>query len=125
MTWSNLPDPYDDCVTAGTGDRGGNVTLSFGSYQAHAIESGRRYYGQWTFKHLSSSYFPTFRPQQTSIRLLGQEGAFKPSNPYERAVCPIVEKSQWCTFGIDEHRKELLTTTWVRGVGQRRQYGMP
>ncbi|MFZ5652985.1 MAG: hypothetical protein ACOY42_01080 [Pseudomonadota bacterium] len=57
-TYTNLPDGYNDCPTAGTGDPNGPV-FSFGSFDALAIASGTIYFGAWAFTtHGVAGYTP-------------------------------------------------------------------
>lgn len=46
-SFTNLPDGYDDCGTAGVSDPPGYIIFSFGSYSANDIQSQSAYMGGW------------------------------------------------------------------------------
>lgn len=110
-TWSDLPDPYDDCPTAGVSPDPGVVELSFGTFKAPLIEPGRDYYGSWRFQHQRGD------GSTTSVRLDGQEGEFK--------NC-LGRLSIWCIYGI-HHESVLPTRTTVlpTGTTERWSFGTP
>ena len=112
-TWSNFPDFYNDCPTAGVGEVNGKIILSFGEKKAPSIVAGRVYYGYWLFRNQRGS------GSTTRVRLLGQEGEYKGA-----PTCPRVEVSEWCVFGIDGRQSPLIpssseasgtTRTWTHG----------
>ena len=47
--WTNLPDDYDDCLTAGIQDAPGFTAFSFGTYDAKKIVAKKWYWGYWCF----------------------------------------------------------------------------
>ena len=73
-SWSNLPQSYDDCPTAGIRDGEGKVIVSFGTFKAPDIETNQVYYGAWKFT--SSATFRFTNPQSTAAELLCQEGDY-------------------------------------------------
>lgn len=64
-SWTDLPNGYNDCPTAGWSEPGGFWAFSFGSFHATNIVAGKLYYGSWTFERGGS---PT-----TAFYLSGQE----------------------------------------------------
>ena len=115
-TWSDLPDPYDDCHTAGVAEDDPNkAILSFGTYKAPDIVPGRDYYGYWSFKNLRGGM------TRTSVSLYGQEGEYR-RHPL---VCPIVTKSNWCVFGIDGRQDRLTESRWIHGTPKYVYYTRP
>lgn len=49
-SWTNLPDYYDDCPTAGKfEEQAGKDVYSFGTYSAKQIQAGTEYRGYWVF----------------------------------------------------------------------------
>ena len=123
MTWTDLPNSYDDCATAGVGDRGGKYAFAFGTYEAPAIQRRRDYYGFWTFSTVRGPWTPN--ANTTTVSLVGQEGYYGTQNVY--VLIPIVNilqriqicprKTVWCIFG-SQHAALIPegTTTWVRGT---------
>lgn len=65
-TMSNLPDGYDDCLTAGVGDAQGPV-FSFGTYSANNISADTWYFGAWSWSTRDTSM------ASTGFSLLAQE----------------------------------------------------
>ena len=116
-TWSDLPDHYDDCHTAGVAeDDPDKAILSFGTYKAPLIVPGRDYYGYWSFKNMRGGMTPT------SVSLYGQEGEYR-RHPL---VCPVVTKSNWCVFGIDGQQDDRLTeSNWIHGTQEYVYYTRP
>ena len=107
-TWTTLPDSYNDCRTAGLLEPDGSkIIISFGTYRAPAIQSGKIYYGSWNFLNV----FATSRTGKA--RLLGQEG---------RYTCWIV-KHYLCIDGLavdgKPHQKQVVPShgvfTWTHG----------
>ena len=101
-TWSDLPNPYDDCHTAGLFETRGKIVLSMGTYKANLIEAGRDYYGYWSFNNQRGA------DSTTEVNLYGQEGRFGEDpdasllkRAIARTVCPRITVSKWCVFGID------------------------
>ncbi len=94
-TGTDLPDPYDDCPTAGLFEPSSQtgVTLnafSFGSYTARDITPGRVYVGVWVFggpKTMSRARF----------EIRGQE--------VSHTLCPV--DSPFC-LTVNPGRSELL-----------------
>ncbi len=126
-TWSDLPQFYNDCRTAGIGEtEEGKIVLSFGSYKANAIEPGRDYYGSWSFNNQIGTDSTTSVNSTTSVDLYGQEGRFG-EDPNAtllkrikaRYVCPRITVYNWCVFGIDGHQRSLRpnNTTWMWEYG--------
>ncbi len=64
-TWTNLPDGYDDCPTAGIQDTPPYTAFSFGSFDAEQIQPNTWYYGSWSFSGGTGPY--------TTVSLKGQE----------------------------------------------------
>ena len=118
MSWSNLPDPYDDCPTSGINDPEGNVILSFGSYEAYLIAPRLEYSGGWIFKNQQAA------PVKAGVELLGQEGYFG-VNLGNIALCPIKRKSIWCVNGVGGHQRALMETEWERGTSKDETYYNP
>ena len=120
-TWSNLPRSYDDCPTSGFSDPAGKRIVSFGTYKAPAIESGKVYYGSWMLSSLQT--FRVTGVQTTTVELHGQEGAFRPGGEYQRITCRKVYESPWCVYGLSGKQRRLVpdassssTIEWTRGT---------
>lgn len=54
-SWSNLPEAYDDCPTAGVSESEGVIVLSFGSFAGEKIPDYSSYYG-WINLSRDSTY---------------------------------------------------------------------
>ena len=65
ITYSTLPDRYDDCPTAGVLDPHGPV-FSFGTFDATRMQQNEWYYGGWLFSSHGNAWYSPFK-------LLGQE----------------------------------------------------
>ena len=111
-TWSDLPNPYDDCHTAGLFETRGKIVLSLGTYKANLIEAGRDYYGYWSFNNQRGAVSTT--EVKTKVNLYGQEGRFGEDpdasllkRAIARTVCPRITVSKWCVFGIDGRQAML------------------
>lgn len=48
-SWTNLPNGYDDCPTAGVAEPSDMWSFSFGTFHANNIQSSNWYFGSWTF----------------------------------------------------------------------------
>lgn len=105
-TWSNLPDWYDDCSTAGIAD-GTYHAFSFGSYDAKKIDTNHWYFGSWSFSGGSGA-------SSTPIKLFGQET--------KHQWCPF--DYPWCMNGVrtptdsNGNAVPFVWGTLVRGVSQ-------
>lgn len=95
-SFSNLPDAYDDCPTAGIADPSGPV-FSFGSFSASAIRSSVYYFGGWFF---SSHGTATSSP----FNLQGQEN---------RNVCAGLP-AIWCMYST---QTQNLISGWYMNWG--------
>ena len=130
-TWSNLPDRYDDCPTAGILADRDVVELSFGTFKAPDIVVGRVYYGSWIFKNQRRA------GSNTSVNLYGQEGEYDyrlitPKYPFEGSplcppglpdislIPPSVDdrptKNIWCIWPIQGRGSKLAETEWTYGT---------
>ena len=96
--WSDLPMGYDDCATAaeGTYREQETVELSFGTFKAPHIESGRDYYGFWIFKNQRGS------GSTTDVKLYGQEGKPGRGPWYNRRCGTVRAEDLWCVEGRKE-----------------------
>lgn len=56
-SFTNLPNGYDDCITAGISDPPGFIIFSFGSYNANEIQANTVYYGGWYFSQPRGQVF--------------------------------------------------------------------
>lgn len=91
-TWSNMPDFYDDCPTAGVLDPNGPV-FSFGTYSADELLANVFYFGAWGWTSHAT-------PLLTSgFNLQGQEN---------RNACFGIP-TPWCMFS---ERTQNLITGW-------------
>ena len=117
-TWSDLPDPYDDCPTAGVSPDPGVVELSFGTFKAPLIEPGRDYYGSWRFQHQRGT------GSTTTVKLYGQEGEYD-SRVVNFLKCPRVTKDIWCIFGIGDGSGIHTGTTWSYDTPSYLKYSRP
>ena len=106
-SWSNLPEHYNDCPTAGFKPDAGIVELSFGSFKAKNIEAGYDYWGSWTFNNMKGS------GSSTKVGLYGQEGVLA-FDPFESPLC-LGDKSIWCVFPLEGHEGSLVETNWIYG----------
>lgn len=121
-TWSTLPDPYDDCPTAGyLEENPDEIVISFGTFKAPDIEPAKVYYGSWSF-------IPGQTLAETTVRLLGQEGyyrnlsitlpGFGNRQGLRIVVCP--RKTILCILGIGSgttrHQRDLIGGKWNRGA---------
>ena len=124
ITWSTLPNAYNDCETAGISDDEYYV-VSFGTYKAPAIQQNEVYYGLWMLSSIQSTRI--VRNTTGQIKLYGQEGAFRPllgdwaSNLAELAACPVVHETPWCVFGLGTPQILIPSNasnsiTWNRGT---------
>ena len=92
-SWTDLPNGYDDCPTAGYTEPDPNLwTFSFGSFHAKNIKSLTWYYGYWIFSGGSAS--------STSFQLNGQE--------VYHQICPLDDI--WCMGSI---RSQPLLSGWL------------
>ena len=97
-TFSNLPDSYDDCPTAGIFDPNGPV-FSFGSFDAELITANNWYFGAWQFtSHGSAASSP--------FTLIGQENESR---------CPFGLESIWCMFS--NNSQPLLSGLYMNWGG--------
>lgn len=101
-SWTDLPDPYDDCPTAGYSDPEGKKNFGIGSFAAESILpiSQKTYVGRW--------YFAGGYGISTHVNVTAQE--------VSRTLCP--EKSIWCYIGVQgtslkETVWEFLVTNYV------------
>ena len=105
-SWTNLPDRYDDCSTAGVLD-GTYHAFSFGSYDAKKIRTYRWYLGTWSFSGGSGA-------SSTPIKLFGQETA--------HLICPF--DLPWCMDGVrtvsdpEDNAVPFVWGTLVKGTIQ-------
>jgi hypothetical protein len=80
-SWTDLPNGYDDCPTAGVLETNPNYyAFSFGSFHAKNIQANVWHYGYWNFAGNGTL------PPPTDFRLNGQEVA--------HLICPF--DSIWC-----------------------------
>ncbi len=105
-TWSTLPDWYNDCPTAGVSEHGSDeIIISFGTFKAPDIESGKVYYGSWSFLGKDNS-----TSESANIRLIGQEGHY--------GICRL--KNIWCIDGFStggtNHAGDLISGKWTPGT---------
>ena len=117
-TWSDLPEFYDDCPTAGVSPNPGVVELSFGTFKAPLIEPGRDYYGYWRFDNQRGT------GSTTSVELYGQEGEYD-SRVDNFVKCPSVTKDIWCIFGIGDGGEIHTGTTWSYDTPSYLKYSRP
>lgn len=82
-TWTDLPNAYDDCATAGVSEPEERKVFSFGSYHAENIQPHYWYFGTWSF---SGGYGAS-----TDFGLFGQET--------RHDFCPF--DSVWCMRGME------------------------
>lgn len=95
-SFTNLPNGYDDCPTAGVLETNPNYyAFSFGSFHARNIQPTRDYYGSWNFTSNGS-------PSPTDFRLNGQE--------VYRFYCPF--DSIWC---MEDIRSQKLLPNFTGG----------
>ena len=112
-TWTNLPDPYDDCETAGVTPDEGLVELGFGTYKAPLIQAGRDYYGSWTFRNQHGT------GSSTQVRLEAAEGHYTGRN----SRCTTIAKNKWCVYPISGHETLLKIGSWSYGTPNYVKYG--
>ena len=96
-SWTNLPQPYDDCPTAGTLDPSGRRNFGIGSFDKNQIvgdvNGGGAYRGQWWFCGGSSaSTYPDVAWQEVTTQIC--------SDRY----------NIWCYEGVQGSR--LLSAYW-------------
>lgn len=91
-SWTNLPNGYDDCPTAGVSEPSDLWTFSFGSFHAKNILASTWYYGSWNFSGGSSL--------STDFYLNGQE------NYHQFCWWDSI----WCMGGI---RSTRLLSGWL------------
>lgn len=96
-SWTNLPDSYDDCSTAGIQD-GTYHAFSFGTYDAKEIDTYRWYLGSWSFSGGRGA-------AETPIELYGQETWHD--------FCPL--DFPWCMNGVQSSPR-LVWGRLVRGI---------
>jgi len=97
VTWTNLPDSYDDCPTAGIFDPNGPV-FSFGTYDAKKIVANQIYLGAWGFTSHGTAASSRFT-------IIGQEN---------ENVCPFSPNFIWCMFSTNSMRlKEGFYLNWL------------
>lgn len=94
-SYSGLPNGYDDCPTAGTGDPAGKRIFSFGAFDADRIEANVSYWGYWQFSGGGASSSP--------YNLYGQE--------VKHQFC--FWDGIWCMNGVQT--RELRSGTLTRG----------
>jgi hypothetical protein len=91
-SWTNLPDPYDDCPTAGDMDPEGTTVFGIGSYCAGCIGAGPVYSGKWYFSGGSAaSTYPNVTWAEVA-----------------RLTC--TQKSIWCYRTVQS--SSLMGTHW-------------
>lgn len=116
--WSNLPQFYNDCETAGVDgedyQEDGLVELGIGTFKAPLIEAGQAYYSSWTFANLRGT------GSSTQVGLGGQEGYYA-RGPILNYKCVTVTVDVWCVEGIDDGRS-LTSTSWTYGSSNYVRY---
>ncbi len=93
-SWTNLPDPYDDCPTAGTLDPAGRRNFGIGTFSALQIQPSTWYQAKWWFGGGSAETiwtYPNVAAQEVS-----------------RTLCPY--KDIWCYDGVQG--TSLMETYW-------------
>ncbi len=95
-TFTNLPDGYDDCPTAGCCDQNG-IVFSFGSFDAELIQTNTWYSGGWYFNY----HFPG--TAESSMTLIGQENESHCPGGYENIWCMFANDSQTLLEGYTMH----------------------
>jgi hypothetical protein len=101
-SWTNLPDPYDDCPTAGKTDPAGRINFGIGSYCVGCIAAGPYYTGKWWFSGGSgASTYPNVTWQEVA-----------------RQLCP--QKSIGCYFGVQG--SSLMETYWRYGYPDYKEW---
>jgi len=96
--FTNMPDGYDDCPTAGVGDPNGPV-FSFGTFDATALSGSSAYFGGWNFStHMVAA--PT-----SPFNLQGQE------NENRCFGLPTI----WCMFSTQT--RDLITGWYMNWGG--------
>jgi hypothetical protein len=97
-TWTNLPDPYDDCPTAGVFDPSGDIILSFGFFHSDGIDAGKQYYGAWSFTRGTA--------EVTDFDLIGQE--------VQRRSSACVIDTIWCMQRVQDRNvlSGFLSSEW-------------
>ena len=142
-SWSNLPEFYDDCETAGVNPEDNFIELESGTSKAPDIQAGHDYYGYWRFKNQRGA------GSTTQAKLYGQEGEYDyrliaispeypasegsplcpPDPPDITLIPPSVDdrptKNIWCIFPIDGHEERLVTTNWTYGTTNYATYQRP
>ena len=97
-TWTNLPDSYDDCPTAGVLDPSGPV-FSFGTFDAKKIVANQVYLGAWLFSSHGTA-------TSSGFTLMGQEN---------KNFCPFSPNSIWCMDSTQT--KHLLSGYYMNWGG--------
>ncbi len=95
VTWTSLPDAYDDCPTAGVlEDNPSLYVFSFGTFSARSIRPNVTYMGSWRWSARSGS------ATTVRVELAGQE--------VRKRFCPF--NNIWCMGGTGRPTKTLLPT---------------
>ncbi len=120
-TWSNLPEHYDDCNTAGVNSAEVFIQLSFGTYKAPDIESGLDYYGFWRFKNQRRT------GSTTGVKLYGQEGMYGRGTWKNYRCLVIVANHNWCVDPVSAEGllPTDIATTWTYGTPNYISYSRP
>ena len=86
-SWSNMPNSYDDCVTAGVSEPGGTVGFGHGTHDHSQLVQGNQYFIEYEI-----GLFPfTFSPQDIEISYSWQE--------VYGGSCPWDTDNPWCKIG--------------------------
>lgn len=94
--FSNMPDWYDDCGTAGVSDPPGFKIYGAGSYDANAIPANTSFFTTWSFD-------PVILFTPGTIELWAQ--------PVEHAFCPF--DFPWCMNGAGPSTQLLQNGPWL------------
>lgn len=89
-SWTDLPNGYDDCPTAGATEPSTLWSFSFGSFHAKNVVAGRWYYGSWNFGGYPSA-------ASTDFKLIGQE--------VSHDICSW--DSIWCMAATGQYQPHL------------------
>ncbi|MGQ0678247.1 MAG: transposase [Actinomycetota bacterium] len=99
-TWTDLPNAYDDCPTAGVSEVNGKIwVFSFGTYHANHIRRNHWYYGSWDFSGGFSS--------SSAYSLIGQE-VWKQFCPWDSIWCMGSTRSNSLKGGTMNWGKSFL-----------------
>lgn len=94
-SWSNMPNFYDDCVTAGVSEYGTGTSFGIGTYDLRDLDPDTTYFGGWSF---------TLGTATTSEVKISWQEVWKD-------FCPFA--NPWCMNSVDGGR--FLTSQFEKG----------